>query len=66
MKNKIEPADPDLKRMKARIEQIEQLVLDLKTSGAGVPVVEQNARVILSFVNILKLGIGDPAELMDE
>ena len=57
--------DLNLKEMKATIEQIEQLTQQLKVSGAGLPVVEKNARNILSFVNVLKLGIADPAELPD-
>ena len=59
-------ADPsNLKEMKATIDQIEQLVYKLKDSGAGVPVVEKNARIILSVVNVLKFGISDPAEILD-
>lgn len=63
MKNRNNPAGFDLKGMKATIEEIERLVLDLKTSGAGIPVIEKNVRIILSFVNVLKLGVVDPAEL---
>ncbi len=55
----------NLKEMKTTIEQIEQLVHKLKDSGAGVPVVEKNARIILSVINILKFGISDPAEILD-
>ncbi len=55
----------NLKEMKATIDQIEQLVYKLKDSGAGVPVVEKNARIILSVVNVLKFGISDPAEILD-
>jgi cell division protein FtsB len=55
----------NLKEMKATIDQIEQLVHKLKASGAGVPVVEKNARIILSVVNVLKFGISDPAEIVD-
>ena len=55
----------NLKEMKAIIDQIEELVHKLKDSGAGAPVVQKNARIILSVVNILKFGISDPAELMD-
>ena len=58
--------DPsNLKEMKATIEQIEQLVHKLKASGDGIPVVEKNARIILSVVNVLKFGISDPAEILD-
>ena len=55
----------NLKEMKATIDQIDQLVHKLKASGAGVPVVEKNARILLSVVNILKFGISDPAEILD-
>ena len=55
----------NLKEMKATIDQIEQLVYNLKDSGAGVPVVEKNARIILSIVDVLKFGISDPAEILD-
>ena len=52
-----------IKEMKNRIEAIEKLVLELKDLGAGVPVVEKNARSILSFINVLKFGISDVAEI---
>ena len=55
----------DLEAMQRKIEQIETLVLELKDAGAGIPVIEKNARAILSFTNILKGGICDPAELTD-
>lgn len=55
----------NLKEMKATIDQIEQLVHKLKTSGEGIPVVEKNARIILSVINVLKFGISDPAEILD-
>lgn len=54
-----------LREMKAFIDQIEQLVHKLKEAGAGVPVVEKNARIILSVVNVLKSGVSDPAEILD-
>jgi len=52
-----------IKEMKNRVEEIEKLVLELKELGAGVPVVEKNARCILSFINVLKFGISDVAEI---
>ena len=58
-------ASYNLKEMKSNIEQIEQLVIKLKESGAGIPAVEKNAMIILSFVDILKYGISDPADLTD-
>ena len=60
------PVESDLKRMRKTILKIEELIHELKTSGARVPVVEKNAQALLSFVNILKLGIADPAEWMDQ
>ena len=56
----------DLKEMQATIEKIEHYTLKLEASGAGIPVVEKNTRIILSLVNNLKFGIADPAELMDQ
>ena len=59
-------ADPsNLKDMKATIDQIEQLVHKLKAAGGGVPVVEKNARIMLSAINVLKFGISDPADILD-
>jgi len=56
----------DLKGMGAAVEQIEQLTYKLKELGAGIPAVEKNSRIILSVVNILKLGISDPADLINQ
>ena len=56
----------DLKEMRTTIESIEQQALKLKTSGAGIPAVEKNARIILSAVHNLQFGIVDPAVLMDQ
>ena len=56
----------NLKEMTASIESIEKYALELKALGAGIPVVEKNTRIILSIVNNLKLGIVDPATLMDQ
>jgi len=53
----------DLKAMKAKVEQIEKLTLDLRQSGAGIPVIEKNTRTILGITHILKFGISDPAEV---
>ena len=55
-----------LSEMKKKIEEIERLVLDLKELGKGVPVIEKNARSILSFIYVLKLGISDVAEITDK
>jgi hypothetical protein len=56
----------DLKQMQAAIEKIEKHALKLNALGAGIPVVEKNTRIILSIVNNLKIGIVDPAVLMDQ
>ena len=52
----------DLKDMKAKIDQIEKLTLELQESGNGIPTIEKNARTILSITQILKFGVSDPAE----
>ena len=48
-----------LRKMKENIEEIDRLVLELKDLGAGTPVVEKNARCILSFTHVLRFGISD-------
>jgi hypothetical protein len=45
--------------MKQKIEEIERLVFELKSLGRGIPVVEKNARSILSFIHVLRFGISD-------
>ena len=55
-----------LREMKKRIEEIERLVLDLKELGQGMPVVEKNARAILSLIYVLKFGISDVVEIADD
>ena len=49
--------------MKKKIEEIERLVFELKDLGRGMPVVEKNARSILSFTYVLRFGISDLAEM---
>ena len=56
----------DLREMKTTIESIEQQTLKLKTSGAGIPAVEKNVRIILSAVHNLKFGIVGPAVMLDQ
>jgi cellulose biosynthesis protein BcsQ len=56
----------DLEGLGKTIEAIEDLVRKLQASGAGIPMLETNTRIILSFVNVLKLGISDPAGQMNE
>ena len=56
----------NLKEMKAAIEAIEHHTRKLNALGAAMPVVEKNARMILSAVHNLKFGIVDPAVLLDQ
>ena len=56
----------DLKEMQVTIENIEQHTLKLKASGIGLPVVENNVRIILCAVHNLKFGIVDPAIVIDQ
>ena len=48
-----------LRKMKEKIESIEQEALDLKSLGDGLPVVEKNVQTVLSAVYCLKFGISD-------
>jgi len=52
-----------LNHMKEKIDKIEELVLDLKELGKGIPVIEKNTRCLLSFVHALKFGISDVADV---
>lgn len=52
-----------LKRMNEEIEAIEQHALHLANLGDHLPVVEKNARNILSAVYILKWGISDIVDI---
>lgn len=52
-----------LQEMKAKIDRIEELALELKELGQGVPAVEKNSRDILSATYNLKFGISDIAEI---
>jgi hypothetical protein len=64
MTNELRDRDKELiKIMKQRIEEIEVLVLELKDLGRGMPMVEKNARSILSFIHVLTFGISDLAEV---
>jgi len=51
--------------MKQKIEEIEGLAIQLKEMGKGMPVIEKNARSILSFTHVLRFGISDPVEVYD-
>ena len=53
-----------VKEMKEKIDQIEELIHDLKKLGQGFPVIEKNAQSMLSFVYILKFGISDAADMI--
>ena len=44
-------ADPA--EMKVLIDQLENLLLDLKEKGQGMPVIEKNVRAMMSFVRVL-------------
>ncbi len=56
----MEPEDrAKLREMKAKIERIEKLTLELKGLGEGLPVIEKNTRNILSATYCLKFGISD-------
>ncbi len=60
MANEVRDNEMDLiTDMKQKIEEIERLVFELKDLGRGMPVVEKNARSILSFTHILRFGIFD-------
>ncbi len=54
-----------IKTMKKKIGEINQLAEELKKIGKEMPVVEKNARCILSFTHALKFGISDIVEVMD-
>jgi hypothetical protein len=54
-----------LNEMKTRIDQIEQLVSELKAFGREVPAVQKTCRNILSMTYILKFGISDVADVYD-
>jgi hypothetical protein len=52
--------------MADKIVQIEQLAQELKEMGQGLPVVEKNARCILSFTHALGFGITGPAQVLED
>ncbi len=54
-----------LRNMKDRIERIEELALDLKSLGEGVPAVEKNAGTIIDAAYVLKCGISDIVDIQD-
>ena len=63
----MEPGDrAKLREMKGKIEGIEKLALELKGLGEGLPVIEKNARNILSATYCLKFGISDVVDTLVE
>ena len=52
-----------LGQMKNKIDQIDQLALELKALGAGIKTVEKNSRNILSATYNLKFTISDIVDL---
>ena len=52
-----------LKRMKDRIDQINQLTLELQALGRGIKTVEKNSRNILSATYNLKFTISDIVDI---
>ncbi len=53
----------DLEKMKEYLEQIERRLLILKKLGGQMPVIEKNVRAMMSFIQVLKFGISDIAEI---
>ena len=51
-----------LKAMSRKIEEAEKAIIEMRELGKGVPVVEKNARCLLSVTHALKFGISDLAE----
>ena len=52
-----------LQEIKTKLDRLEELALELKEVGQGVPAVEKNSRDILSATYNLKFGISDIAEI---
>ncbi len=52
-----------LYEMKAKIDRLEALALELQQLGEGLPVIEKNCRSILGTAYVLKHGISDIADL---
>ena len=49
----------DLKKMNAKITEIETHINELRDLGAGMPTVEKNTRNMLNSIYVLKFGISD-------
>jgi hypothetical protein len=56
----LEPLDLD--RMKAIIDQLEQLLIALEEIGGEMPFIEKNVRAMMSFIHVLKFGFPDMSE----
>jgi len=54
-----------IKAMGEKIEEISRLTGELRELGKGIPVIEKNARCILSFIHTLEFGISDVVRVMD-
>jgi hypothetical protein len=52
-----------LRRMKGKIDQINQLTLELQALGRGIKTVEKNSRNILSATYNLKFTISDIVDI---
>jgi len=63
MENKFNQDAWDINAMKAKIENIERLVIELNQLGIGIPAVEKNTGSMLNCIYVLKFGISDIAEL---
>ena len=60
MSNSGENLEPlDLDRMKAIIDQLEQLLSALEEIGGEMPFIEKNVTAMKSFIHALKFGIPD-------
>jgi hypothetical protein len=59
----VEDKRVNFKKMKQKIDDIDRLVGELRELGQAAPVVEKNARSILSFTHVLRCGISDLADL---
>lgn len=54
------------REMDQRIQEIERLAQELRELGKGLPVVESNARGILSFTHLLRFGISDLVAVIEQ
>ena len=53
----------NLDRMKTIIDQLEQLLIDLKEIGGEMPFIEKNVTAMMSFIHVLKFGVSDMVEV---